>query len=94
MKKTLYLVMVIAVFAVISVPAFAQDVVYVQSIKAKIMTQPSFKSTLLGEAAKGSRLLSTGREGSWVKVTINQKEGYVSSLLLSKFPPTGKAEHY
>lgn len=87
MKKTLYLVMIFAVFAVQAFPAFAQDVYYVQSLKAKIMTQPSFKSTVLGEAAKGARLQSGGREGSWVKVTVNQKEGYVSSLLVTKFPP-------
>ncbi len=60
---------------------------YVQSLKAKIMSAPSFKSGVLGEAAKGTRLVSSGREGSWVKVSFKGKDGYVSSMLLSNHAP-------
>lgn len=65
----------------------AQDVYYVQSLKAKVMSAPVFKSDILGEVSKGSRLVSTGKEGNWVKVRYDSKDGYVSALLLSKHPP-------
>ncbi|MEW6213644.1 MAG: SH3 domain-containing protein [Nitrospirota bacterium] len=65
----------------------AQDVYYVQSLKAKVMSTPSFKSEVLGEVSKGYRFVSTGKEGNWVKVRYNSKDGYVSALLLSNHPP-------
>jgi hypothetical protein len=68
----------------------AQDTYYVQSVKARILSEPSFKAKVIGESTKGTKLLSSGREGSWIKVVLYQKEGYVSALLLSKTPPLEK----
>lgn len=68
-------------------PLFAGDVYYVQSLKAKVMSGPSLKSDVIGEADKGQSLESTGREGNWVKVKHGSKEGYVPALLLSTRPP-------
>ncbi len=73
-----------------AVVALGAETYYVQSMKAKIMAAPSFKSAVLGEAAKGAKLVSTGREGSWLKVTFKAKEGYVSSMVLSTHPPMAK----
>jgi hypothetical protein len=69
---------------------WAQDIYFVQSQKARVMSAPSFKGKIMGEAGKGTKLISSGREGSWIKVGFYQKEGYVSSLLLSKYPPMEK----
>lgn len=69
---------------------FAQDAYYVQSLKAKVLAAPSFKSKVLGEASRGTKLASSGREGGWVKVSYYNKEGYVSSLLVSTYPPIMK----
>ncbi len=70
--------------------AFGGDVYYVQSLKAKIMSAPSFKSPVLGEAVKGAKLVSSGKAGSWIKVSFKDKEGYVSSMLLSTHMPMEK----
>lgn len=70
--------------------AFAQNEYYVQSMKAKVMSAATFKSSVLGEVSKGIKLISTGREGSWIKVKFNNKDGYVPSLLLAGHPPYAK----
>ena len=44
------------------------------------------------EYSKGTKLLSSGREGSWVKVVLLQKEGYISALLLSTHPSARETE--
>ncbi len=70
--------------------AFAQSEYFVQSVKAKVMTTPSFKGAVLAEVAKGHKFSSLGKEGSWIKVKHDSKEGYVSALLLSTREPMGK----
>jgi len=79
------------VILVLSSTLFAQTIFYVQSAKAKIMIGASFKSASLGEVHKGFKFTSSGREGSWVKVKFDNRDGYVSSLLLSTHPPLDKA---
>ena len=66
---------------------YAAPVYYVQSIIAKIKAEPSFKSKVVAEVSKGKMLTSTGQEGSWIKVKVDGKEGYLPSLLLSTHPP-------
>jgi hypothetical protein len=68
----------------------AQSEYYVQSIKAKVMSGPSFKSGIISEVSRGYKFISSGRDGSWVKVRIFNKNGYVSSLLVSTHPPFEK----
>jgi uncharacterized protein YgiM (DUF1202 family) len=68
----------------------AETVYYVQSVKAKVMSGPAFKSPVIGEVAKGHKFVSPGREGGWIKVNHGGKEGYVSSLLLSTRLPLEK----
>jgi uncharacterized protein YgiM (DUF1202 family) len=55
-----------------------------------VMSASSFKSDVLGEVGKGAKLTATGKEGSWVKVRFNDREGYVSSLVVSTHPPLEK----
>ena len=72
-------------------PAFsAEQVLYVQSTKAKIMSMPSFKGKLVAEVGKGYKLVSSGKEGGWYKVRYGSYDGYVSSFLLSPNPPLEK----
>ncbi len=71
--------------------AFAADeTYYVQSAKAKVLWEPSFKSTVMREVAKGQPLKVVLKEGNWVKVKIDFETGYVSSLVVSKQPPFNK----
>ena len=90
MQKTIVILLFMTSLLTAAGVYAAQDFYYVQSIKAKVLAGPSFKSRIIGEASKGTKFVSRGREGSWVKVVFYQNEGYVSSLLLSKYPPMNK----
>jgi hypothetical protein len=70
----------------------AESVYYVQSASAKVLSEPSFKSVVVATVAMGDMLSATGKEGSWVKVNIAGKAGYVSALLLSAHPPLKKTQ--
>lgn len=87
MKKKSMLVFFTIVMTLGSALAHAETIMYVQSFKAKVMSQPSFKAKVIGEAGKGSKMTSLGRTGNWVKVKYYSNEGYVSALLLSAQPP-------
>ncbi len=91
MKKQLLLVTLFVAGMFSATALYAQSVYYVQSAKAKILSGSSFKSTVIAVVEKGHQLTSTGREGSWVKVQIKDKEGYVPSLLLAAYPPLEKS---
>jgi uncharacterized protein YgiM (DUF1202 family) len=90
MKKWIVGLVVLGAVVLSASLAAAQGEYYVQSVKAKIMSSPSFKSPAIGEVGKGFKFVSSGKEGMWVKVKYNNKEGYVSSLLLSTHPPFEK----
>lgn len=87
MAKTI----VITVFIVVALwhaPALhAADEYYVQSVKAKVMSGPTFKSAVLGEVDKGYKFISSGKEGGWIKVKYNNGDGYVHSFVLLMHPP-------
>jgi len=90
MRNRIDVFLVVLVMALSATFAQAEEVYYVQSLKAKVMSGASFKSKVLGEASKGYRLVSLGRMGTWVKVNFYSKEGYVSALLVSTHPPMEK----
>lgn len=90
MQKAIFSVLSFIMLLSLAGAASAQGTVYVSSYKAKIMSGPSFKAKVLGEASRGTRIQSAGRKGRWVKVIFYKKEGYVSSLLLSKNPPRNR----
>lgn len=87
MKK---MVMLMIIFFATAAPVLAQEAYYVQSMKAKIMSGPSFKAAVVGTVAKGHKLEALSREKSWVKVRYNNREGYVASLLVSSHPPLAR----
>lgn len=65
-------------------------VLYVQSIKAPILSAPSFGSSRLAEAAKGDALNEVENKGGWHKVSYKDKTGWVSRLLIGTKPPAGR----
>jgi uncharacterized protein YgiM (DUF1202 family) len=89
--KSISLFILAAMMILFCTSSHAEDVYYVQSLKAKVMKESSFRSNVIGEAGKGQKLVSTGREGSWIKVRYDSQEGYVSSLLVAVHPPLEKA---
>jgi len=90
-KKTSILMMAFIVSMVYGTDLYAESIYYVQSVKAKVMSAMSFKSQVIAEVSKGSKLVSTGKEGSWIKVRYENTIGYVPALVLSSRPPLNKA---
>jgi hypothetical protein len=68
----------------------AEQAYYVQSTKAKILSAPSFRSSVIAEAWMGQMLTYKGRDGSWIKVGVGGKDGYILSLLVSTHAPLKK----
>ncbi len=90
MKRTLMLMLPFVVAVFYSTGLYAQTDYYVQSVKAKVMSGASFKSPVLGEVSRGFKFVSTGKAGSWVRVKFKDRDGYVSSLVLSTHTPLEK----
>lgn len=87
MKNTVFGLFVILLSPVL---VFAGDVVYVQSTKAKIMKEPSFKSAELGTAKKGDKLKLLEKGDGWFRVSAATVEGWVNGLCVSDSPPLNK----
>lgn len=69
--------------------ALATDL-YVQSVKAPILSAPSLGSSKVAEAAKGESLKELEKKGDWYKVGYKEMTGWVSRLLVGSKPPSGK----
>jgi hypothetical protein len=88
MKKALVLMVMVAVSVCYATTLYAaQKAYYVQSVKAKVMSSPSFKAGVIVEMHRGDKLYSSGRKGSWIKVKVAKKYGYISSMLVATHPP-------
>jgi hypothetical protein len=87
MKRILMPVLLLVASLSITSAVYAQGTYYVQSVKAKVMSAPSFKAGVIGEVGKGFKFVSSGRKGAWVRVKYRNKTGYVPSLLLASHPP-------
>ena len=68
----------------------AESIYYVQSLHANIRSEPSFGAKVIAKAEKGQKLSSLSKQGNWIKIQIEGKEGYISSLLVSTQPPLQK----
>lgn len=86
MKTPLFL---IAIFAVTPLWADA-DPLFVQSLKAKIMAEPNFKSKEIAVASRGDRLDGGGLKDGWYKVSVKNAEGWVNRLCVAETPPMDK----
>ncbi len=89
MKKIIVVLMGVLV-GMAAGTAYSLETYYVQSLKAKVLSAPSFKANVLGEAGKGTKLSAIGKQGSWIKVSYYEKEGYVAAILLSSAPPLAR----
>lgn len=70
----------------------AEPVYYVQNANANIRSDPSFGAKVIAKVAKGQALTSISKQGSWIKVKVDGKEGYISALLVSSQPPLQKQQ--
>lgn len=90
MKKQLLMFMMFLPSILYAAFAHADAVYYVQSVNASVRAEPSFGAKVIAKVAKGQTLASISKQGSWIKVNVDGKEGYISSLLVSSHPPMQK----
>lgn len=83
MKRTLFFLVGMA-----AVPLWAHaDPLYVQSLKAKIMSEPNFKSAEVASASRGDLLDAKETKDGWYRVTAGAKTGWVNRLCVAPTPP-------
>lgn len=66
------------------------DVLYVQSQKAKILSEPKFNSTLLGYVNKADSLQILESDNGWYKISVGSINGWIHRLCVAKTPPLQK----
>jgi len=72
-------------------PSIAQAAdLYVQSVKAPILSAPSVGSPKVAVAAKGETLKQIEKKGDWFKVEYKGASGWISRLLVGANPPAGR----
>lgn len=86
-KKAVMTAALVAAVLVFAQPACSADVVYVQSLKVRIMSAPSFSADTKGHALKGEPLTVLDRAGRWYKVGYGDKTGWVPRLVVGPKPP-------
>ncbi len=79
----------VALLLLASTPALAESL-FIQSAKAKLMDNPSFKGAVVATAEKGDEVALVERKDKWVKVSFKDKQGWVSALLVGTKPPADK----
>lgn len=75
----------------LSQAVFGSANMYVQSARAKIMEQPSFKAKVMLNLEKGAEVETIETNGNWIKVKYNEQTGWISKLLLASQQPQPKA---
>jgi len=68
---------------------FAESL-YVQSNKARILSEPAFNAPILLTVEKGTELKLLESQKRWAKVQWGDSEGWVSTLLVKRDPPIEK----
>ena len=84
MKRALCLVCFIML---LSSHLYAADILYVQSLKAKIFSQPNFGSKLVGQTLRGAKLRVIEEGDGWYKVSADPCTGWVNRLCVGEAPP-------
>ncbi len=76
----------IAFILVFAYNLHAAEILYVQSAKAKLMSDKNFKSDLKETLKRGDRLEALENSGGWYKVSAGTTKGWVHRLSVSTNP--------
>lgn len=85
-----YRLLVLAPLAALWATGACGEVLYVQSLKAKLFDTPSTRGTLVAVASRGDELRAVERQDDWIRVRRGEAEGWVSRLLVADHPPRGR----
>lgn len=84
--KTHWLLLIIFLFPT---GTYAADL-YIQSVKAAILSAPSLGSKKIAEVVKGEAVKELEKKDNWYRVGYKGKDGWVSRLLVGPRPPAAK----
>ena len=70
--------------------AVVDEVIYVQPYRAKIFAKPSIASDVLDSVDSGYQFVSSGKDGIWIKLIYEGKQGFIPAAQVARTPPLGK----
>lgn len=81
--------LLIAALLLLPVMASAKDL-FVQSVKAKIMSEPNFKAQVINTANRGDKLEQVEEKDGWFKVKAGSAIGWMNHLAVADSAPMDK----
>ncbi len=88
MVKKIQLIIIMLTFLLCPL-VYAEEIkLYVQSIKAPILSEPLLGAKELVKANKGEVLYAIEKKEKWYKVRYKEISGWVSSLMVDTIPPS------
>lgn len=85
--KQLVFILAIMVFFVNAAEA---KTMYIQSMTAKLVDTPNFRSKIVLVMQKGDQVELVQQRGRWLKVSSQGKQGWISKFLVANHPPVKK----
>jgi len=76
--------------ALLPVITQASETLYVQSVKAKLLSSPSFQADTIEVISKGAAIEVVESQQRWIKVNYQDKSGWINKLLVASKPPLNK----
>jgi len=73
---------------------YAADKIYVQSVRANVLSGPAFSAQIVSVAPKGSEMKAEFVSGNWYRVSYNGKSGWVSKYQVSSEQPMKKVSFF
>lgn len=67
--------------------SLAGELVYISTLKAKLLKEPTAQSQIIVEIQRGESVEVKKTDGSWIEVTYKNKTGWLSKLFTSKTAP-------
>lgn len=89
MKVLLPLTGAVLLLIILTSISWAEDV-YVQSIKASILSEPVTGSKIVATVKRGEILHVIEKKAMWFMVSYRDVKGWVSKLVVDQKPPSGK----
>ena len=77
---------------VLRIQAQGKDIIYIQSVTAKVYSEKKLGSESLGLVKRGQAFQVIAREGDWYNIKFNNKSAWISKLFVSSFKPVGVAD--
>ncbi|MCP4753839.1 MAG: SH3 domain-containing protein [Proteobacteria bacterium] len=87
MKKNslIAFIVCIACFGLIGASAMAKSM-YVRSYQTFLLETPKFKADKMMKLTRGTAVEQIEKKGAWIKVEVNNQEGWLPKLVLSSRP--------